>query len=99
MKTSRPTSVQYVNEFVVLDYHVFNQQELERFTATAMEAARNSPRDMHGENPLPVAQHIREWEAKDRVRDEHRLQTCARVNAALAAGASIDEALEMEMGS
>lgn len=95
MKTQMPTATPYANEIVMLDYHVFSPQELERFTATAMEAARNSPRDRNGENPLPVAQHIREWEEKARARDEHRLQTCARVNAALATGASIDEALEM----
>jgi hypothetical protein len=81
MKTSRLTSVGYVDEFVMLDYHVFTQPELERFTATAMEAARRT------DDALPVAQHIGEWEANQEAR---------RIEARVAAGSSFSEAIEAE---
>jgi hypothetical protein len=59
MKTSMPTGVAYAEELVMLDYHIFTTSELARFTATAMEAARES------DGPLPVAQHISKWEASE----------------------------------
>jgi hypothetical protein len=77
MKVSRPTNFRYVEELVVLDYHMFSRGELERFTATAMEAARES------DGPLPVAQHISEWEAKERARLEAMARNCDRIEAGM----------------